>query len=155
MTAVQPEVYIFWDNSNIFISALAVGAKREGFFSHNVLRIDFRKLLHLAHADRPVARAFAAGSIPPELREVWDRLQEAGVEVELQERGSESHTEQGIDARLQVAMLREMADNSPQIAVLLTGDGAGYADNKGFHADLERMERKGWAYCTPEIARHL
>ena len=32
----------------------------------------------------------------------------------------------------------------PGIAVILTGDGAGFADGVGFHADLERMHRKGW-----------
>ena len=32
----------------------------------------------------------------------------------------------------------------PGIAVLLTGDGSGFADGVGFHADLERMHGKGW-----------
>jgi len=42
-------------------------------------------------------------------------------------------------------MLRALADfDAPSIAVLLTGDGAGYDDGAGFHADLERMERRGW-----------
>ena len=27
---------------------------------------------------------------------------------------------------------------------MLTGDGAGFADGVGFHADLERMRRRGW-----------
>jgi hypothetical protein len=30
------------------------------------------------------------------------------------------------------------------VAVLLTGDGAGYDDGVGYHADLERLERAGW-----------
>ena len=28
--------------------------------------------------------------------------------------------------------------------LLLTGDGSGFADGVGFHADLERMHRRGW-----------
>jgi hypothetical protein len=33
---------------------------------------------------------------------------------------------------------------APAVAVLLTGDGAGYESGVGFHADLERMAKKGW-----------
>src|SRR6202021_2945039 len=43
-------------------------------------------------------------------------------------------------------MVRSLVDEpTPQIAVLLTGDGRGYADGVGFHADLERLHNKGWA----------
>lgn len=42
-------------------------------------------------------------------------------------------------------MLRALVDaDKPGVVVLLTGDGAGYWDGVGFHADLERMKRKGW-----------
>lgn len=42
-------------------------------------------------------------------------------------------------------MLRRLADvQGPAVAVLLTGDGAGYDNGVGFHADLERMARNGW-----------
>jgi hypothetical protein len=42
-------------------------------------------------------------------------------------------------------MLRALADfQTPGVAVLLTGDGKGYDDGVGFHADLERMASAGW-----------
>ena len=43
-------------------------------------------------------------------------------------------------------MLRDGVDylDGPGIAVLLTGDGSGFDDGVGFHADLERMRNKGW-----------
>ncbi len=37
-----------------------------------------------------------------------------------------------------------MDEPEPQIAVLLTGDGKGFYDGVGFHADLERMHKRGW-----------
>ena len=38
-----------------------------------------------------------------------------------------------------------LADTTkPEIAVLLTGDGAGYLRGTGFWADLERMADAGW-----------
>ena len=58
-------------------------------------------------------------------------------------------------------MLRKALDynGTPGIAVMLTGDGAGFLDGVGFHADLERMHKKGWGVevlawertCNPRL----
>lgn len=47
---------------------------------------------------------------------------------------------------LQKRMLEDALDynGDPGIAVLLTGDGAGYQEGAGFHSTLERMHKKGW-----------
>lgn len=139
-------VFIFWDNSNIFIGAKDIAEQREGFQSRYSIRISFQALLDLCKAGRKVAEAIAVGSIPPEVRHVWNRLERAGVKVQLLERGYESHKEQGVDAVLQTAMLRAALDNNgnPQTVVILTGDGRGFEDSVGFHADLERMQKRGW-----------
>lgn len=138
-------VYVFWDNSNIFIPARYVANRKDGAMQEYAVRLQFDNLYRLATAARPVARARCVGSVPPELDAVWDRLEDAGVDVELFERGEESGTEQGVDQCLQVHMLRALVDASePAVAVLMTGDGAGYLDGAGFHADLERMHKRGW-----------
>ena len=139
-------VFIYWDNSNIFVSVQEVAAEREGAGARRRVRIDFRNMLELAHAGRAIEHAVAVGSIPPELRHVWNRLENLGVTVQLLERGTMGGREQGVDQALQVAMLRDMADynGDPGIVAMLTGDGAGFADGVGFHADLERMRRRGW-----------
>ena len=140
------KVFIYWDNSNIYISATEIAAEREGPDARYRLRLHFRNLLRLASADRPIESAIAVGSVPPELRNVWTHLENAGVKVELSERGALHGTEQGVDQKLQANMLRNALDynGDPGIAVLLTGDGSGFYDGVGFHADLERMHRKGW-----------
>jgi len=145
--AMPTLVYVFWDNSNIFIEGRKLAAKKEGEQAYHLFRLQFDNLLELAAANRPIGLAYAVGSIPPELRTVWERLHGEGVNVDLRERGAETGREQGVDALLQVRMLRALADasGSPGIAVLLTGDGAGYQDGAGFHADLERMQKDGWA----------
>ena len=118
--------------------------RKDGGNEHGV-RIQFDQLYELAHMRRPVERALCVGSVPPDLQQVWDRLSETGVQVELYERGAESGKEQGVDQCLQVHMLRALADaRQPGVAVVLTGDGKGYADGVGFHADLERMANQGW-----------
>ncbi|MCI0380484.1 MAG: NYN domain-containing protein [Gemmataceae bacterium] len=139
------KVCIFWDNSNIFIPAKFVATKREGGFSDKDIRIEFDNMLKLARAGREIDRALCVGSVPPELEHVWERLRSTGVEVELYERGEGSGKEQGVDQCLQVHMLRALADvRPPAVAVLLTGDGAGYDTGVGYHADLERMSKTGW-----------
>jgi NYN domain len=140
------KVFVFWDNSNIFISAKSVAAEREGGDAQYHIRIQFDHLLALAVAGRELEYAIAVGSVPPALRHVWNRLEKAGVKVELFERGSLSLREQAVDQLLQTHMLRKALDynGDPGIAVMLTGDGAGFLDGVGFHSDLERMHRKGW-----------
>ena len=139
-------VFLFVDNSNIFISAKDEAFRREGRAAKDQVRLQFDQLLQLALANRPLANAFVVGSIPPEQRRVWQRLEaDTGVRPELYERGQVSGGEQGLDQCLQVHMLRAISDNSdPQIAVLMTGDGAGYDDGVGFHADMARMHGAGW-----------
>ena len=140
------KVFIYWDNSNIFISAQEIAAEREAGSARYRVRLDFRNLLELAHAGREIEHALAVGYIPPELRHVWNRMENAGITVQLMERGVIQGREQGVDQFLQTTMLRNAFDynGDPGIAVLLTGDGGGFADGAGFHADLERMRNRGW-----------
>lgn len=52
------KVFIYWDNSNIYISAQAVVDEREGFELRNRVRIHFENLYQLALAGREMARDF-------------------------------------------------------------------------------------------------
>lgn len=139
-------VYVFWDNSNIFISAQKAAALKESAMVKRDLRVQFDNLLKLAAAGRPVRKAYCVGSVPPELEAVWKKLTAStGIVPELFERGKGTGTEQSVDQALQVWMLRALADvRPPEVAVLLTGDGAGYDSGAGFRADLERMHKSGW-----------
>ena len=141
------KVFIYWDNSNIFIGARALTEEREGYDAQFRSRIHFHNLLELARAGRPVEKALAASSVPPELRALWNRMEAEGIEVKLFDRGESWRGEQEWpDQALQTQMLRDLADynGDPGIAVLLTGDGKGFYDGVGFHADIERMHRRGW-----------
>ena len=139
-------IFLYWDNSNIFISAQDLAAEREGWGARSRVRIHFPTMMRLARRERPIGRALAVGSVPPQLRSVWNSLEAEGVDGQLFERGQLGGREQGVDQALQTTMLRDAIDNNgdPGTAVLLSGDGAGFDDGCGFHADLERMHRRGW-----------
>ena len=142
------KVFLYWDNSNIFLEAQRLAEERnEGPDARYRLRIDFNNILRLAHVDRPLEKALAVGSIPPEMRQLWNRMESYGVEVSLFDRGSPQQREQEMPDRiLQLRMLEDALDynGEPGIVVLLTGDGAGYLEGAGFHRTLERMHKRGW-----------
>ena len=141
-------VFVYWDNSNIFHEAQRLAEERaEGPDARYRVRIHFENMLHLAHADRPLEKAVAAGSVPPEMRQLWNRMEARGMSVYLFDRGSPDRSEQEMPDRvLQLRMLEDALDynGDPGIVVLLTGDGAGYLEGAGFHSTLERMHRRGW-----------
>ncbi|MXY93975.1 MAG: NYN domain-containing protein [Caldilineaceae bacterium SB0670_bin_27] len=141
-------VFIYWDNSNIFHEAQRLAEERgEGPNARYRVRIHFDHMLRLGHADRPVKKALAAGSVPPELRQLWNRMESRGVEVQLFDRGTPDRGEQEMPDRvLQLRMLEDALDfnGDPGIVVMLTGDGAGYLEGAGFHSTLERMHKRGW-----------
>ena len=136
-------VFVYWDNSNIFHEAQRLAEERGGTLGAKYLvRIHFDNLLDLAVAGRKLETAVAAGGIPPEMRQLWNRLEYRNVSVKLLDRG-----ERGVpDGWLQLRMLEDALDNNgrPGIVALLTGDGAGYARGRGFHRTLERMHKRGW-----------
>lgn len=140
--------FVYWDNSNIFHEAQRLAEERsESPDARYRVRIHFDNMLRLAHADRPLERAVAAGSIPPEMRQLWNRMESSGVEVKLFDRRGREQSEQEIpDRLLQLRMLEDALDynGDPGVAVLLTGDGAGYLEGAGFHSTLERMHKRGW-----------
>ena len=142
------EVFVYWDNSNIFHEMQRLAEERnEGPDARYRVRIHFDNLLRLAYADRPLRKAFAAGSIPPEMRGLWNRMETRGVEVALFDRGQPDRGEQEMpDRLLQLRMLEDALDfnGTPGIVTLLTGDGAGYLEGAGFHRTLERMHRRAW-----------
>ena len=148
--APMDKVFVYWDNSNIFIGAQELAEERENNADASFrVHIDFENMFRLAHADREVAKALAVGSIPPPLRRVWDKLRRQGVEVQLYDRVEAEKKEQEIpDRLLQLEMLRDGFDHNgdPGTAVLLTGDGAGYykGPGVGFHKELERIHKRGW-----------
>ncbi len=139
-------VVLFIDNSNIYISGKDVSHNIDGAHARSNFRMEFSHLVQLALAGRQLLGAFVVGSIPPEDKAIWESLEQStGIKPELFERGGVSGGEQGLDQCLQVHMLRAINDyKEPQTVVLMTGDGAGYEDGVGFHADLERMYDSGW-----------
>lgn len=136
--------HVFWDNSNIWLVGRNVCAKKESG-SESMFRIHFANLFEVAANGRAVATAFVGGSEPPASDDIWKRFENLKITVQRQERGSQTGKEVAVDEAIQLAMANTVLDaDQPGTMILLTGDGAGYGDGKGFIKQLERAHKKGW-----------
>jgi len=140
------KVFIYWDNPNIFHEAQRLAERLDDTpGARYLIRIHFDNMLRLAHAERPLRKAVAAGSVPPEMNQLWSRMENHGVETSLLDDGPRDQgTYEAPDRWLQLRMLEDALDygDDPGIVVLLSG--AGYAEGRGFHSTLERMHRRDW-----------
>ncbi len=140
--------FIYWDNSDIFIEAQRLAEQVENSpNARQLVRVHFENMYELARAGRDVGNAVVAGSVPPELRNLWNRLENLGIRVILYDRESSTRGEQEVpDNYLQKQMLLDCIKNidNPGTIVLLTGDGAGYEKGNGFHVVLEELQAIGW-----------
>lgn len=134
---------IFWDNSNIWLVGRNVCGKNEPGHQSG-FRIRFLNLFEFIRNSRPVSYAFVGGSIPPNNDPLWQRFINLGVVVEKQERAI-GGKEVAVDEVIQLQMANRVLDVSPpQTMLLITGDGSGYNNGKGFIKQLERSKNHGW-----------
>ena len=70
------------------------------------LRLDFRNLIRLIQDDRRFVKAVAAGSVPPEMTDVWKQLEREGNQTEIIDRSKTGGAEHGLpDVKPQWEML--------------------------------------------------
>ncbi len=137
-------VNIFWDNSNIWLVGQRVCQKREPG-DESAFRIDFSNLLDFALNGRTPDYAFVGGSIPPSNDRLWTCFEKLGITVDKRERGEGTRTEIAVDEIIQLAMTERILDaKQPGTLVLLTGDGSGYIEGRGFIKQLERAHKHAW-----------
>jgi len=139
-TSGLKSVYIFVDNSNIWITGKEVSgqSKSKPVPSNYWYRVDYGKLLTLVQGQRPLGdMPKLYGSEPPPVDSVWKRIQEHGFDVTLFKRNI-FNKEKGLDMKLgmDVTMLA-MRVKPPGIVALIAGD----ADYEPVVAQIRTM---GW-----------
>jgi len=131
-------VYFFLDYSNIAISAQEIAWVQDGFTSEHRVRLHARNLRALAERNREWRQGFAAAGLRAGCQKMCKHFDDAGIRIEVSERGSSSNREQNVDQRIQCEMLH-LTKSSHQrgTVVLATGDGAAGSHNEGFQNALE------------------
>jgi uncharacterized LabA/DUF88 family protein len=125
-------VWIFADNSNIWIEAMKHTAERKGFtptldHDHRV-RIDYGGCLHpdnLAGKNRVVKKATLYGSVPPPVDTFWEKVRTYKWVVKTYERSYVTHKEKEVDTEL-VADVTEVVCKTPVhlrgTIIIISGD---------------------------------
>ena len=118
-------IYIFVDNSNIWITGKEVSGRSRArpVRSNYWYRVDFGKLLDLVQGQRPLGdMPKLYGSEPPRVDSVWKRIKEHGFDVTLFKRNI-FNKEKGLDMKLgmDVTMLA-MRVRPPGIVALVARD---------------------------------
>lgn len=123
-----PGIWIFVDDSNIWIGAMKLQSSRRGFktgHDHRV-RIDIGKLTDAVAGGRPVAQGTLYGSEPPALDTVWKKIRSfQNWKVDSHHRSRITGKEKQVDTKL-VAEVTRIAIKTPEhersTIVIVTGD---------------------------------
>lgn len=98
----KPGVWIFVDNSNLWIEAKKLQGRKRYFESTEDprVRIDVGKLAEIIADGRPIVQANIYGSIPPPVDTVWAKMEEAGWNVNIKERSPITGREKQVDQQI-------------------------------------------------------
>jgi len=131
-------VHLFLDFSNIAIGAKDLAAEKgDGWLKRSDVRLHLENFKHLVQRDRTWGSGYAAAGLyrGEVLKANAEKL---GIRFDVCERGNRTNTEQGVDEKIQAAMVKmllpyfESNPPAPGIIALATGDGNGHLDGVGF-----------------------
>ena len=132
-------VYLFIDDSNIFIEGQRTAENREpGDASARYrFRIDYGHLLEWITEGRTLADVYLVGSRPPEVDSFWKILPSKGIRPKIFDRqgGREKGVDHDLVAEMVEASVREIQDDG--VIALVAGDG-------DYRSTLDRLNGKGW-----------
>ena len=146
-------IHIFWDNSNIWLSAKNLCDKNEDNVPRDALRIHFLNLHNLVAKGREINTKVISGSIPPDSELLWNHPNNLGYNTHLLKRVEDESTsklvEQSVDESLHLAMANIVLeyinrDPASQTMVLLSGDSKVSDQGTSFPGQLESALRNGW-----------
>jgi uncharacterized LabA/DUF88 family protein len=130
-------IYIFCDNSNIFIEGQWAAGRADGMKGPNTeFRIDYGQLLSVCAGGRRVEQAKLYGSVPPANDSLWRYIQKQGWNVKTMERNL-ANKEKGLDLEIALDMNDLSRDVPAATMLLLAGDG-------DYLSLIPRLQQRGW-----------
>jgi uncharacterized LabA/DUF88 family protein len=133
-------VYIYIDNSNLFIEGSKVISYLENVnvFDHKRLDflnfyVDHGRLVTTILSGRKLKRALIFGSVPPPNDTIWDRTRDHGCEVQTYPRNEEKK----VDIKLVCSAMRTIMTENPGILLLVAGNG-------DYCPLLEEAQKENW-----------
>ena len=130
-------VYVYIDNSNIWIEGKKIAAGLHGRDMGERYRIDFGRLLREVSGGRVIYSARLYGSRPPPADSVWKAAETLGIRPTILDRNKQNK-EKGVDAELLLDAGETLSETPVhETMVLVAGDG-------DYVPLCERIGRRGW-----------
>ena len=132
-------VYLYIDDSNIFIEGQRTAANREPNdpSARHRFRIDFGRLLEWITEGRTLADVYLVGSRPPEMDSFWQVLPKKGIRPKIFDR--QGGREKGVDHDLVAEMVEPSVLQKKEDGVIAVVGGDG-----DYRSTLDRISTKGW-----------
>ncbi len=122
----SPGIYMFVDNSNVWIEAKALQAKLKGFKTGEDprVRIDIGRLTDVLADGRLIADGVLCGSEPPKADSVWKKIKERGWRVTTDKKDEWTGKERKVDSRIvvEIAGCAKKPIEERTTIVVVTGD---------------------------------
>jgi uncharacterized LabA/DUF88 family protein len=130
-------LYIFCDNSNVWIEGQWAAGRADGIRGPNTeFRIDYGQLLTVCAEGRNVEEAKLYGSVPPANDSLWKYIKSQGWNVKTMERNL-ANKEKGLDLEIALDMNDLSRDVQPAMMLLMAGDG-------DYLTLIPRLQQRGW-----------
>ncbi len=133
-------LFLFIDNSNIYIEAQRVARSKYYYDDELVvrLRVSYGKLLEYVRDERPLEEIVLVGSKPPPNDSLWNHLKKLCIKPIIFDRDFYSGKEKAVDAELTNCIRDALEDNpEPGTIALVSGD-------KDYKPTLERCLKRKW-----------
>ena len=157
----EPGIWIFVDDSNIWIEAKKLAGKNKHFKTgedHRV-RIDVGKLTDVVADGRPVEQGFLYGSEPPAVDEVWEKIRKHGWAVFTKKRNRMTGKEKKVDTQLAVDITAKAISTSIEkrsTIIVISGDADMIpAIEKALECEGWRIEVYTWKHAMSKELRTL
>ncbi|MBM3329324.1 MAG: NYN domain-containing protein [Calditrichaeota bacterium] len=145
---MSDKVHIFWDNTNIFLTAVDTAGEMEPGLSRYAVRVHFNNLFQLVSRGREVLTKELAGSVPPQAASLWEYAERMGFKTTLLQRvenGFGILREQTVDEMLHLRIANTiLARPNPETLVLLSGDGRVSKTGTSFPGQLRFALQRDW-----------
>lgn len=159
-------LYIYIDNSNVFIEGKRTSAVRKGFaydiyqamergIFDPTYRIDFGKLHKFVSGNggSDIAKAILFGSRPPENDSLWRIAEQVGFETVIYDRNKQNK-EKKVDISIATAMMKDaykLVNKDEDSLVLVAGDGDFVPTVEALVEDGYKVKVYFWGHASHEL----
>jgi len=145
---MSDNVHIFWDNTNIFLSAIDTAYEFEPQMPRVGIRVYWKHLYQLVAKNREAVTKVIAGSVPPQAADLWAYAEQLGFNTTLLQRvenGYGIQREQTVDEMLHLRIANTLLRyRTPETMILLSGDGRESKTGTSFPGQLRFALELGW-----------